>query len=108
MGRNKVQFIDLTESQRSECEQISAASGSGWWRVDQNRMPSFVPDGLKPKLDGGVMVLSGSASGATYLMYGAERIDTPVAQVDIQPFGHCRVSLGIAFGDGCHTSRGMA
>ena len=88
MAKNQIQFIELTKDQRAECERLSRASASGWWRMSKEEMiPSFVPAGLHPKLDGGVFILSGSASGSTFLMYGAERIDYPDNAVDIQPFG---------------------
>lgn len=87
MEMNQIQFLELTEAHKAECMRMSVASGSGWWRMGKSDIPSFIPEGLRPKLDGGVMVLSGSASGTTYLMYGAERVDAPADSIDIQPFG---------------------
>lgn len=85
MAKERTQILSLSSDQRSECEELSKASGSGWWRIQKGDIPSFVPEGMRPKLDGGVMILSGSSSGTTYLMFGAERVDAP--DVDIHPFG---------------------
>lgn len=53
---------------------------------------------MQPKLDGGVWVVSGSSSGVTYLMFGAERIDKPADSLDIQPFGVAVFSSGASTG----------
>lgn len=87
MAKEWTQILSLSSSHREECEHVSRASGSGWWRVNKGDIPSFVPPTLRPKLDGGVWVASGSSSGVTYLMFGAERVDLPANSLDIQPFG---------------------
>ena len=87
MAKEWTQVLLLSSGHRDECEQVSQASGSGWWRVNKGNIPSFVPPTMRPKLDGGVWVASGSSSGVTYLMFGAERVDIPEDAVDIQPFG---------------------
>jgi hypothetical protein len=92
------QFLSLTSSHRDECERVSQASGSGWWRVNKGEIPSFVPATMRPKLDGGVWVVSGSSSGVTYLMFGAERVDKPADSLDIQPFGIAVFSSGASAG----------
>jgi hypothetical protein len=40
---------------------------------------------MRPKLDGGLIVVSGSSSGTTCVAFSAERIDK--GNLDIQPFG---------------------
>jgi hypothetical protein len=65
---------------------MATASGSCWWRVGRNELPSFVPPTMRPKLDGGVIVVSGSAAGTCYVMFGAERADFPANEVDLQAF----------------------
>lgn len=87
LAKEWTQFLSLSSAHREECEHISRASGSGWWRVNKGQIPSFVPATMQPKLDGGVWVVSGSSSGVTYLMFGAERVDRPADARDIQPFG---------------------
>ncbi len=85
MAKERTQILSLSSDQRSECEELSSAPGSDWWRIQKGDIPSFIPESMRPKLDGGVMVVSGSSSGTTYLMFGAERVDPP--NVDIHPFG---------------------
>ncbi len=41
---------------------------------------------------------SGSSSGVTYLMFGAERVDLPANSLDIQPFGVSVFSSGASTG----------
>jgi hypothetical protein len=98
MTKQWTQFLSLSSSHRDECEQVSRASGSGWWRVNKGEIPSFVPPTMRPKLDGGVWVASGSSSGVTYLMFGAERVDVPAGSLDIQPFGMVVFSSGASTG----------
>ncbi len=87
MTQERTQILSVSSGQRAEFEELSHFSGSGWWRIGKDDIPSFVPAGMGPKLDGGVMVLSGSASGVTIVMFGADRIDKPVDKLDIHPFG---------------------
>ena len=44
------------------------------------------------------MVLSGSSSGATIVMFGADRIDAPVDKLDIHPFGMIVLPAGAVGG----------
>ena len=91
------QILSLSSDHRMECERLSGVSGSGWWRIQKGDIPSFVPQGMRPKLDGGVMVVSARSSGVTYLMFGAERVDPP-DELDIQPFGVAVFSSGASTG----------
>ena len=97
MPREWTQILSLSSDDRAECERLSRVSGSGWWRIQKDEIPAFVPLGMRPKLDGGVMVVSASTSGVTYLMFGAERVDPP-AELDIQPFGVAVFSSGASSG----------
>ncbi|MFI5168085.1 MAG: hypothetical protein ACHQQS_15870, partial [Thermoanaerobaculales bacterium] len=98
MADERTQILSITTEQREEWVALSRASGSGWWRIQKGDYPSFVPATMRAKLDGGVMVVSGSTSGTTYVMFGAERVDPPVSKLDIQPFGIVMFSSGAAPG----------
>jgi hypothetical protein len=98
MAEEWTQRLSLSSSHRDECERVSRASGSGWWRVSKSDIPSFVPSGMRAKLDGGLWVVSGSSSGVTYMMFGAERVDLPADSLDIQPFGMAVYSSGASGG----------
>ena len=87
MTQERTQILSISSGERAAFEALSRASGSGWWRVGKADIPPFVPATMVPKLDGGVIVLSGSASGTTIVMFGADRIDQPVDMRDIHPFG---------------------
>ena len=82
----RTQILSISSAQRQEFEHLSRASSSGWWRIGKDEIPSFVPATMRPKIDGGVVVLSGSSSGNTIVMFGADRIDRPVDKSDIHPF----------------------
>lgn len=97
MKKERAQILRLSSDHRRECETLSEVSGSGWWRIQKGDLPSFVPQTMRPKLDGGVMVVSGSPSGVTYLMFSAERVDPP-NELDIQPFGVAVFSSGASTG----------
>jgi hypothetical protein len=97
MAKEWTQILPLSSDHRRECELLSGVSRSGWWRIQKGDIPSFVPQGMRDKLDGGVMVVSGSSSGVTYLMFAGERVDPP-AELDIQPFGVAVFSSGASTG----------
>ena len=80
------QVLPLSPAARTEMNKLAYAGGDGWWRVEATSIPSFVPATMKPKLDGGVVVISGSAPGVRYAMFAADRVDAPVSKIDIQPF----------------------
>ena len=85
MATEWIQPLPLSTEQRQEWETLSSASGSGWWRVNRGDIPSFVPATMRPKLDGGLIVVSGSSSGMTCVVFSAERVDR--GNLDILPFG---------------------
>jgi len=97
MEKEWTQNLPLSSDHRRECESLSGVSKSGWWRIQKGAIPSFVPQGMRQKLDGGVIVVSGSPSGVTYLMFSAERVDPP-DDLDIQPFGVAVFSSGASTG----------
>jgi len=98
MTKEWTQVLPLNPDQRKECERLAEVKGSGWWRIQKDEIPSFVPEGMRPKLDGGVIVVLGSSSGVTHLMYGAERVDRRAGELDIQPFGIVVFSSGASTG----------
>ena len=98
MAKERTQRLPLSPEKRKECERLAEVKGSGWWRIQKDEIPSFVPEGMRSKLDGGVMVMLGSSSGVTQLMYGAERVDKPAGELDIQPFGMTVFSSGASTG----------
>ena len=85
MATEWIQPLSLSTDQRQEWERLSSVSGSGWWRANRGDIPSFVPPTMRPKVDGGLIVVSGSSSGMTCVVFSAERVDK--GNLDIQPFG---------------------
>jgi hypothetical protein len=77
-------YINTSGINRAACEAICPV---GEYRVvDQGGIPSFIPEDLRRKADGALIVASGSLSGNMMFMVNIHRVDQKVSAIDQEPF----------------------
>jgi hypothetical protein len=79
----------LSSNDQSEFEQIAAQLGSesGYKSLSTGELPRAIPDALRSKLTGAVMMWERSTDGSVYLVVNAVRLDAGDYALDQQPFG---------------------
>ena len=82
--RNQPSYIKLTNESRKEIEQY--ARGEGWQIVGKENLPSFIPDGMREKVDSVIIITQGTPSGTTIFVGNAYRVEPRAKAIDMEPF----------------------
>ena len=85
MARNVPSWISLSGLQQAELAAV-VSSGSGWQLLSKESLPGVFRDSFKAKTDSCIMIVSGSSSSATVLVFNALRVDAKAGAIDQEPF----------------------
>lgn len=79
----------LSSDDQAEFEQIAKQLGteSGYRQLSTGDLPRAIPEGLRSKLTGAVMMWDKSTGGSVYLVVNGVRLDPGDHALDQEPFG---------------------
>lgn len=95
---DKPSFVPLSADQRAELEAYAAASSSGWYLISHDSIPKAFAQSLREKVDSALLIVSGSPSATTYLVFDALRVDKKAGLIDQEPFAVAVTGSGASAG----------
>ena len=90
--------LPLSPDQRAELESYAAASSSGWYLTSQDSLPKAFAQSLRDKVDSALLIVSGTSSATTYLVFDALRVDKKAGLIDQEPFAVAVTGSGASSG----------